>query len=407
MMRFPGFVPWLIPLTAALCCPSCLRYRAPAGPAEPAESGAAAAVEEFPAIGGEPHLILQTGEEPLWFELAEDGPRHIFSPGEAALSPFEPWPYARYISAMLARGQTLVMAVNRDGFLIAGPGEGAAGDRTGIRRVADSAYWGNYTTGGLFLLGGSPAVLLYRNSFFSDPAGEPPDPAVWGLSPGESRPLGLEVSAFQALSGGGWELDGLRRGPDGFWYYRGILRDPARPGIRYFRSADLGQEGEEVSLGAYRNSALPEPLRNAPPVLAETLGAIFFLAGPENFSIAAVISPDFEGIRYFAPNGAGNDENLIELSGYYRTGVPGSSGGIFDYAFLILPDGRGVWGRSAAEDPGDFASGLFSLPPLPEGFVYTGLGQAGKALIAPWEERQEGSLGAAGFMAVHLGDGGR
>ena len=53
-------------------------------------------------------------------------------------------------------------------------------------------------------------------------------------------------------------------------------------------------------------------------------------------------------------------------------------------------------------DPALVESGPFKLPPLPDGFVYTGLGVAGKAVLAPWEERQEGSIGAAGFMALDM-----
>lgn len=41
-----------------------------------------------------------------------------------------------------------------------------------------------------------------------------------------------------------------------------------------------------------------------------------------------------------------------------------------------------------------------ALPPLPEGFVYTGIAGVGDNLVAFWEEREEFYIGAAGFMAV-------
>ncbi|WP_461256647.1 hypothetical protein [Treponema sp. R80B11-R83G3] len=41
-----------------------------------------------------------------------------------------------------------------------------------------------------------------------------------------------------------------------------------------------------------------------------------------------------------------------------------------------------------------------SLPPLPEGFVYTGIGRVSGSLFASWEEQTDFSIGAAGFVVV-------
>ncbi|MCL2805561.1 MAG: hypothetical protein FWD26_06450 [Treponema sp.] len=41
-----------------------------------------------------------------------------------------------------------------------------------------------------------------------------------------------------------------------------------------------------------------------------------------------------------------------------------------------------------------------SLPPLPEGFVYTEIARAGKSLFACWEEQEDYSIGAAGFVVI-------
>jgi hypothetical protein len=40
------------------------------------------------------------------------------------------------------------------------------------------------------------------------------------------------------------------------------------------------------------------------------------------------------------------------------------------------------------------------LPPLPEGFIYTGIGRAGDSLFASWEEQHEFNTGAAGFIVM-------
>jgi hypothetical protein len=50
---------------------------------------------------------------------------------------------------------------------------------------------------------------------------------------------------------------------------------------------------------------------------------------------------------------------------------------------------------SGAEKP--FHAGL---PQLPEGFSYTALGRVGDSLIASWEEQEDYSIGAAGFVVV-------
>ena len=42
----------------------------------------------------------------------------------------------------------------------------------------------------------------------------------------------------------------------------------------------------------------------------------------------------------------------------------------------------------------------FSLPALPEGFVYTGIGMIANTVFASWEEQEGYSIGAAGFMVI-------
>jgi len=41
-----------------------------------------------------------------------------------------------------------------------------------------------------------------------------------------------------------------------------------------------------------------------------------------------------------------------------------------------------------------------SLPQLPEGFAYTGIGMIGNSIVASWEEQEDFSIGAAGFIAI-------
>jgi hypothetical protein len=105
-----------------------------------------------------------------------------------------------------------------------------------------------------------------------------------------------------------WDIDTLRLGSDGLFYFRAARRREAQAEIHMFRTADLSsneQAGQEITIEVFYNSA-----------------------------------PRKEGISH----------------------------------------------------P--------SLPPLPEGFVYTGIGTVGDSLFASWEEQADFSIGAAGFVAI-------
>jgi hypothetical protein len=348
--------------------------------------------------GIHPWVLIKSGNNPLWFELESEGsgteePMLIPSPAEASLKPFTPWPLAKFITGMVIQEDRLILAINREGFLIACPGQERS---IALYRVADVPYWSNYTIGSVFLYDSEPAVLLYRDDFFVDSIVDPPDPRVLALVKGITRPVGIAVPAFEAfLPSDGWDVESLRHGQDGYWYYRGIQRSSSQTESVYFRSADLSLPGEAVSVGAFRNSALPEPLDHAPPVLRLVLERIFGLSGQEQVNIAAIISPEFPHTRYFAIDTtlSGNREHVVELTGYY---IYTSTG---PHAMVILPDGRGIAG-----DGRDLETGkprFFSCPPLPEGFVYTGIGLSGNSIIAAWEEQQSWNVGSAGLMIIH------
>jgi hypothetical protein len=315
-----------------------------------------------------------------------------------------PWPLARLITGFISQEGRVVGVVNRSGFLVLLPWEE---DRRALYRIEDIPYWESYTAEAPFLYRGTPAVLLYRNDFFADPAPQPPLPPVWTLAAGEARPVGVELPLFGSLPGEGWDLEALRQGRDGAWYYRGIRRqgqgDPAE--LRYFRGPDLAGPGpgEGSSMGAFRNAAVPHSLQEAPPALAALLEAAFREGDPAHIRVAALSSPEFGGIRRFSggvPAVTGSregqcpgEEVFIEFFGYYE-----SPDGDYPFGAVFLPGGEGVYGR-LGEGGGE--TGALSLPPLPEGFVYTGIGCSGGVFIAAWEEREEWTVGASGFMVVN------
>jgi hypothetical protein len=349
-----------------------------------------------------PLAIIKSGDNPLWFELGTErvgtkGPFQITAPDEASLTPFEPWPLARRITGMVFQEDRLIMGMNREGFLIALPRK----DETiALYRIADEAYWGNYTIGSLFLFEGNPAALLYRDDFFVDPVSAPPSPRVFAPLKGNTHPVEIKVPAFAAfLPSEGWDIETLRQGRDGYWYYRGMQRASSQFKRLYFRTSDLSLPGESVSVSAFRNAALPLSLDKAPPLLRLVLDKVFSLSGLDKGNVAAIISPEFSYARSFAEDRSfsGEQEHLVELSGYYlHTGDRGAQ------ALVILPDGRGIFGK-APDNGEDSSLEPITLPSLPEGFIYTRIGLSGKTLIAAWEEQQDVSVGAAGLMILMIG----
>jgi hypothetical protein len=335
--------------------------------------------------GLRPAAVLQAGEYPLWFQLTDTGPALLDSIEDARFSSaLIPWPLALHIRFILARGDGLVMAVNRNGFMGLSPWDGGDGG-IGLYYVSGGEFWRRYTVGALLLFEEKPAALLYRDDRFLDSAASLPQPRAWTFSFESSVPVGVDIPALDPFPPEeGWDADTLRLGPDGFWYYRVLKQDEVQPEIRQLRTADLGQAGETVSIGTFQNSALPEPLSAAPALLRELLDA----AGG---NAALVISPDFPQPRSFAESG----EAGPCLLAYYRSGMADGAPAL---AAAVFPDGRGMYLSAGAE------ARPFSLPPLPDSFAYTGIGFAADVLFACWEEQEEFNIGAAGFMVMQMAD---
>jgi hypothetical protein len=336
---------------------------------------------------------LKTGENPIWFEFGQYGPVLIESPAAASLTPYAPWPHAKYVTAMAIWKDFIVMAVNRDGFIIFGPTGDFAQSETAeliLYRSAAGGLWEPYTTESFFIWEDKPAVLLYRNDFFGELAAIAPDPRVYTLDLFSAVPVGAYVPALEIFpSDGGWETELLRRGPDGLWYYRMKEKGQARTAAAYFRTDDLSVEGKRVSFGEWMNSDRSEAPQNIPVNLALVLERALD-DFPGTTGLIKTVSPEFEGRRIFrlTPSPAG--ENSSVLFGYCQISPE-------PLALVMLPDGRGFF--SFGEETG---SEPFSLSALGEGFVYTGVAVIGNVIVASWEEQQEAGVGAAGFMVVNF-----
>ncbi|MDR0602259.1 MAG: hypothetical protein LBG42_07740 [Treponema sp.] len=355
---------------------------------------------ETSAAGPSPLVLLRPGENPLWFELSPDGPRNISAPEDASLIPFVPWTAARHIRDMLPlRSGGLAMAVNRGGFLWTGKWAEAAGGETGLY-YRSVPYWGEYTVVSFFLLDGQPSVLLSRDDFFSEPSVPVPRSRVWSADVRSGKLLERGAAFADFPPEGGWDIDALRPGGGG-WYYRAALKDPQRPQYHYFRTGALFEKGEEIPVARFRGALEALPLNEAPSSLAPLLRAAALRIGETAHAWRTAASvlmavPGFPAIRVFSlldgigagvAGAHGADADGVFL-GFYRPGkIP--------LVLVVSPDGKGcLVTAGGAKD--------YSLPPLPEGFVYTGAGMDGDTLFASWEEQQDYNIGAAGFMAVRL-----
>jgi hypothetical protein len=344
-----------------------------------------------------PFALLQTGRFPIWFQLTEDGPVHIEAIEDACYSSaLIPWPLTIHFRFALADDKGLVFAINGDGFMQVLPW------RENSEILALYRYpgpWRQYTVGASFFYDKKPAALLYRDDRFYSSGNPLPANRTWTFTP-DAGIFALDIPVLEQYpSGEGWDADSLMH-KDSYWYYRVVKKQGPRPEILMLRTASLEQGGEKISVAAFQNSAMPEPLNSAPPLLREFLKTAFEITGS---GTALALSPEFPLPRYFSINNSESEGLYV----YYSEKEA--------IAAAILPSGEGVYREfspgaqgapgalSAPGAPGepdaDKEMQFFSLPELPGGFCYTWFGITGENLFACWEEQQEYSTGAAGFMA--------
>jgi len=256
--------------------------------------------------GAYPAVILHAGENPLWFLLTEDGPKHIDSIDDISHTfALIPWPYAPFIRFLHEENDSVIMTVNRDGFLKLAP---YGGKEKGIAlyRFSGGDFWRQYMVGGFVFYNEQPAAVLYLDDVFLSSDLPQPNPRVWSFNMNSNIPFPVSIPALEFFpEEEGWNVDSLRIADNGLYYYRAAKRSGSSPVVRMFRSADLSAEGVEISVDVFFNSIPRE---------------------------------------------------------------------------------------TAVSDP--------ALPLLPEGFVYTGIGKVGGSLFASWEEQEDFSIGAAGFVLI-------
>ena len=296
-----------------------------------------------------------------------------------------PWPHAPHVRFMLAQDGDLLMAVNLDGFIRLSPWQAHAevSGGVGLYHVPGGEFWQHYTVGAFVRPSPdeNPVALLYRNKWFLDQDIPPPTHRLWSFDAYSATPQPVPMPSLDAFAPEeGWDLDVLRMGGSGYWYYRATRRNATQQEILMLRTDSLEREGIRTSLSDFHDAARPEPLSAAPLLLREMLATAFAEGG---FGSATVISPEFQSYRRFAMGSEGTQANAFFSTDYgpflLATSPEGNA--------LFLPSGHQSVYR-------------FSLPALPGGFVYTGIGIVGNTAFASWEEQVGFSIGAAGFLAI-------
>ena len=260
--------------------------------------------------GAYPQAILLPGEYPLWFLLTEDGPLHIETIYNEDIysHALVPWPYALHISFSEESAEGgLVMAVNRSGFLKFEPFYEIE-HSIALYCFSGGEIFRLNTTGGLVFYEGNPAVVLFPDSRFMDSDLLPAKPGTWSFNMNSNEAFPFNIPVFNLFSEEeGWNINTLRKGRDGFYYFRAARKNGNNHESRMFRTQNLRQ----------------------PAAVTEISANVFFDSFPRET----------------------------------------------DYSHP-------------------------SLPLLPEGFAYTGVGAVAGCIVASWEEQIDYSIGAAGFVVI-------
>jgi len=202
--------------------------------------------------------VLQTGEYPLWFQLTEEKPVHIGSIEDAIkTSAFKPWPYAPHIRFIQKENDYLVMVINRIGFLKIAPNDNSDADRDDFFMYCFQGgdFWRQYTAGGFVFYNDNPVALLYLEDRFTETTLSRPRPQIWSFNMESNNLFPLEIPVLKFFpEDEDWSADALRKGNDGYFYYRVAKRSAASATVKMFRTSSLTQQGTEISIDVFYSS---------------------------------------------------------------------------------------------------------------------------------------------------------
>ncbi|MCA1948956.1 MAG: hypothetical protein LDL24_00135 [Treponema sp.] len=401
----------------------------------------------------------QNSNQGQWYEISPGLLNPIKDPASSQVVPYAPWTAARRIVGFVARGSAAFAGLNREGFLVFE--ETPAGDLAlykldggdavepycalALMLVPSAELGTNQNLGQSLTAESVPALLVARDPYFGDllngsgtAAGSsvssqlvPEKPFVY-LDWANFSPQALQAQAIlsqsirpqavrpAAFGIGASNVEALTRSSDGRWYMKvaqpngtasAASASPVSPGAasaspvspaaastgsesskHYYAAPALNQEATRISQGDYQNALYPEPFGNMPRAVQTLMRAFSDSQRKKHYPVLQLLKKDSYGLETFVADP--ETKNTVPLSGGETEIVNFLGYTDSEKALVILPDGRGVIRRSKIE--------AFALPPLPEGFVYTGVVLINRWLIASWEEQESFAVGAAGFLVLPL-----
>ncbi len=334
-----------------------------------------------------PLAVVASGDNPLWFELTDEGPMLISSPEEASLRTFLPWPHSIHTTDMLIDKNRLVMTINRLGFLVFIPWDAS---HLGMYAVFDKTRWNQYSIASLFRHNQRPSALFYRDDFFAVNEELPlPETQTAALVKGSTQPVKAEIPSFKDFpSSKGWNIEALNRGKNGNWYFIAAQKSSGTQEKFYYQTELLDEQPKSISMGDYWLALAPESLQKAPIIVQNTVEEAV-KNRQENLSyLIEMILPDGEQkVRYSRQSGAA-DSDMLSLFVYTEN----------DKSIAVCSDGSGAAAKKAEGE--SIETFPYNLPKAPENFFYTGIALSGNTVIAAWEEQQFYGVGAAGFVLL-------
>ncbi|MFZ5369206.1 MAG: hypothetical protein ACOZCE_13340 [Spirochaetota bacterium] len=403
-------------------------------------------------------VFLQTDTtSPVWYEVAQESLGLISGPADSQVLPFAPWTIAPRLIGFVVTGSTAIGGLNRNGFLVF---EESAEGNLALYRIAGGEAVSSCSSMTMVLLPPSelelesslpmPALLVAWDPYFADltsvtasavssvtaPA-VASETSVSPVTPLPAEPLvTLDLRDFsvrsyrpRAFGPAGTNVEALDRGADGAWYIKAAVLDDTSQGGQpeqggearqagqggqtsqggqsgrtsqaqhitglkeYFAAQSLSNEPVSIGRGAYQTALQPQPFTSLPKMVQQLMRSFTDSQRKNHFPVLHLVRQDRPVQELFvADPGA---KNVVPLSGGESEIIKFIGYADDSNAVVVLPDGRGVIRRS---------SGLaaFSLPQLPDGFVYTGIVMLPHWIIAGWEEQESFAVGSAGFLIVKL-----
>lgn len=330
-------------------------------------------IETPEASASDAFLSIESTAYPAWFEFSGNGLQPIKTPASASLRSFEPWPYAYRLAGSCAALNYVSMGINRYGFISAVNKQDGSVSFYLNNKQND---FGTYSIAGIFRYKGAPTALLYRDRFFLEPDTPVPSERVFSLEPDAQTLIPVYPAAFKEFAGAdGWEIHSLGLGSNDLWYFRAFKKNDNGGEQVYCVSSSLDTEPEQTDVGRFRTALKPS---NSYPAAVKASFASMASWFDDTEVHAVLHAPQLEAAQEILL--AAGTKGPLRLSAYTDA----------ERTLILLPDGRGLIRTESVQ--------TFTLPSLPENYVYTTILLLGSTMIVSWEEQKSWAVGAAGLL---------